>query len=165
MLTTWPDRPQELANLLNPAFIGMMLYRSIAGFQEESKTAMPLELAVLVPPLILHSATRGRLPRNTRTSLATWVQDNRDLLIEFAHRTSSLMPYTRESLFFLLSRDAIALSGIGFTATPKALTGVTPYQKKSDEIKQCYLKSHFAGRWLALAGNTSTIYALLGITP
>lgn len=166
MLSPWAERPQEVSNLLNPAFLGAILHRAISGFNDTSQAGMPLEQAVLVLPLVLHRNTREKLPGATTTIFASWVQDHREILVEIAPRTESLLPYTRESLMFLLTHGMVAVDDTGkFRVTTKAMKGKTIYPNVSDEVHEFWLKSHFVGRWLAEAGTSSTIYALLGIRP
>lgn len=166
VLNTWTERPQEISNLLNPAFLGMILHRAIGGFNETSQNGMPLDQAALVLPLVLHPETRGKLPGAVSTIFASWVQENREVLVTFVDRAQSLLPYARESLMFLLSNGMIAVDSAGrFRTTEKAMKGKTAYSNVSSDVHEFWLKSHFVGRWLAGAGTSSTIYAVLGIRP
>lgn len=70
MLVEWDQRPQDVANLLNPAFDGFLLFQAIAGFQKEADDEMPFELAFLVLLFVLHEKTRTRLPSKVTTHLA-----------------------------------------------------------------------------------------------
>ena len=62
LLAEWGQRPQDVANLLNPAFDGLLLYRAVAGYEQENEGGMPFELAFMVLPFVLHQPTRKRLP-------------------------------------------------------------------------------------------------------
>ena len=166
MLSPWAERPQDVSNLLNPAFLGAVLHRAITGFNDTSGAGMPLEQVVLVLPLVLHRSTREKLPASIASVFASWVQEHREMLVEFAPRTEGLLPYTRESLIFLLSHGMLSLDAKShFRTTDKVMKGRTVYPNVSEEVHECWLKSHFVGRWLAGAGTTSTIYTLLGIRP
>ena len=166
MLKEWTERPQDVSNLLNPSFLGLLLYRAVHGFKRERSSGMPFELAVLVLPLVLHPTTRNRLPPKITTTLPTWVQANRDLLVEFPKRAKGLLPFTRESLRFLLERSLLLFDGEGrLDIGSQKPVGVTQYQQASDEIGACYRRAEFVGRWLASAGSSATIYVLLGIRP
>jgi hypothetical protein len=127
---------------------------------------MPFEQVVLVLPLVLHRRTRGRLPAGVATVFASWVQDNRDVLVELAPRTETLLPYARESLMFLLSHGMVSLDAASrFRTTDKVMRGRTTYPDIGEQVHECWLKSYFVGRWLAGAGTSATIYTLLGIRP
>ena len=101
MLLDWDQRPQEVANLLNPAFDGFLLHQAIAAFEENAGVGMPFEMTFLVLPFVLHEATRNRLPSRSTTHVASWLLEERDLLMGFAERTTDLVPYTREAILFL----------------------------------------------------------------
>ena len=166
MLNAWDERPQDVSNLLNPSFLGLLLYRAVHGFKKESAAGMPFELIVLVLSFVLHGATRNRLPATITTRLPTWIQLNRDALLEFAKRTHSLLPYTKEALSFLAERGVLVFDENGrIDIGASKLTAVTQYQQSTDEIAACYKRAEFVGRWLALAGSPTTVFMLLGIRP
>lgn len=165
----WSERPDELANLLNPAFCGFLLRTSIEGYSEASGVGMPLALTFLVLPLVLHKATREALPRSVATKLLAWLHDNPDLRIDFAQRARSLVPFTRESLLFLTVHDLTQtvpgglVTPIGdFAAARRTLNTTT---SATDEIAMCCNKSRFVGRWFAQSGDATTIYSFFGIQP
>ena len=162
----WPERPQDVAHLLNPAYVGLMLYRAVTGFHKEKGKGMPFELLFLVPSFVLHGATRARLPGRIDTTLTTWLQEEKDVILEFGKRTRELVPYTKEAVSFLLVRHIILPDEDGSVSLGQSKPrGVTAYQHIGDEIEESYKRAEFVGRWLARSGNPMTIYALLGISP
>jgi hypothetical protein len=166
MLSKWDERPQDVSNLLNPPFLGMLLYRAVRGFKKEATAGMPFELIVLVLSFVLHGATRNRLPTKITTSLPTWIQLNRDALLEFAKRTQALLPFTKEAISFLAERGVLVFDDSGrIDVGSGRLATVTQHQHSSDEIAACYKRADFVGRWLALAGSPTTVFMLLGIRP
>ena len=48
---TWNERPQDVFNLLNPSFVGLLFYRAVRGFKRETTTGMPFELIFWFCPL------------------------------------------------------------------------------------------------------------------
>jgi Family of unknown function (DUF6521) len=168
-MNTWAERPTEVANLLNPAFIGTLLRKAVEGYAEETESGLPFELAFLVIPLCLHPDTVSRLPaRAASTPLHIWLQreENRDVLVSFGDRVSALVPFTREALVFAGQRGVIAFDDSGRLRPGDApLRGITTYPNTSDDIKQAVRRAEFVGRWFALAGTTATIYSLLGVRP
>jgi hypothetical protein len=169
MTQPWTERPTEVANLLNPAFLGALLRKAVDGYAEESGNGLPFELSFLVIPLCLHPDTVRRLPsRAASTPLHTWLQreENRDVLLSVGERVLALVPFTREALIFAAQRGVIAFDDAGtLRAGEKALRGITTYPNTSEEIKQAVRRAEFVGRWFALAGTTATIYSLLGVRP
>lgn len=115
MMLRWEERPTEVANLLNPAFVGILLRRAVDGYAQHSQKGMPLELLFLVLPFCLHAATARRLPRAVSTPLHVWLQraENRDVLISFAERASALVPFGREAIMFAAQRGVLAIEESG----------------------------------------------------
>jgi len=166
MNLAWDERPQDLANLLNPAYMGILLFRAVVGFTKEAEHGMPYPLLFLVPPFLLHQPTQTRLPKSVVTTLPTWLQDHKDVIVEFGKRSSTLVPYTREAIQFLLQHRIIGLDAEGkVTKGEVAPKGVTKYQQTSESIQQSYRRSEFVGKWFARSGSPTTVFALLGVTP
>jgi hypothetical protein len=165
MLNTWEERPLELACLLNPAFLGAILWRAVGGYEVTAVAGMPFEFSPLIFPLVLHPATREMLP-DIRTTLPTWLQDHRELVVQLPDRIRELVPFTRECLIFTVRRAVLVIDGNGrIRRGPMQLKGRSRYPSLSDEIGECWRRAEFVGRWLAEAGPSVTVYGLLGITP
>jgi len=166
MNTAWDERPTEVANLLNPAFTGATLRMAVSGYCGEANNGMPFELAFLVFPFALHEATRRRLPRAVSTLLHTWLQDNRDVVVQFPERTRSLVPFTKEAIVFTCQRAVITIDDEGALHPGEAkLKKLASYKSASDEIKEALGRAEFVGRWFALSGTPVTILTLLGVRP
>jgi hypothetical protein len=166
MSIAWADRPTEVANLLNPAFTGAALRMAVSGYFREANIGMPYELAFLVFPFALHEATRSRLPRAVSTLLHTWLQENRDVVVQFPERTRSLVPFTKEAIVFTCQRSVVTVDDDGALHPGDAiLKKVASYKTDSDEIKQVLNRAEFVGRWFALSGTPVTILTLLGVRP
>ena len=166
MNIAWAERPTEVANLLNPAFTGAALRMAVSGYFRESKVGMPFELAFLVFPIALHGATRSRLPRAVSTLLHTWLQENRDVVVQFPERTRSLVPFTKEAIVFACQRGVLTVDDEGaLHAGDAPLKKVASYKTVSEEIKETLNRAEFVGRWFALSGTPVTILTLLGVRP
>ena len=167
MLVNWNERPQDVANLLNPAFTGLLLYRATVGYSKEADTGIPFELMFLVLPIVLHESTRNRLPSKVTTQLTTWLQDERDILLGFSDRVTDLVPYTREAILYLTTHRLLRLEHDGrfHVGSARFKQGIGELTDSSDEVKHCHKVSLAVGRWLALSGSPTTMYALLGIKP
>lgn len=165
----WEDRPTEVANLLNPAFTGALLRRSLEAFSAEARGGMPFGLAFLVLPMALHPGTARRFPaRAASTPLHAWLQreENRDVLISFGERVRSLVPFTREALLFAAQRGIVVFDDDGrLTPGTAGLRGITNYREAGVEVKEAFRRSEFVGRWFALSGTTTTIFTILGVRP
>lgn len=167
MLANWTVRPQDVANLLNPAFDGLLIHRALSGYLSEADGGMPFATSFLVLPFVLHEPTRKRLPSKVTTHVATWLQDERDALLGFADRAAGLVPYTQEGLLFLQRHGLVQIDREGALAVGSAnfRPGLSSLTATSDEVRDCYRSAWSVGRWLALSGNVTTLYSLLGIRP
>lgn len=166
MLTTWENRSVISANLLNPAFCGEVIRRTICGYNGNYKNEkIPFLLLSLILPIILHKETREKMPLRSSTYFHSWVEANEYLFIDFANRARLLLPYSKESTMFLLNYNSIRILENGTVEI------VEPYRKKTprglaiEEIKQILVKAELLGRWFQLTGNTQTIYMFLKIKP
>lgn len=166
MKIAWAERPAEVANLLNPAFTGAILGLAVSGYCRKANAGMPFELAFLLLPIALHEATRNRLPRAVSTLLHTWLQENRDVVVQFHERTRSLVPFTKEAIVFACQRGVLRVDDEGaLHAGKEQLFKVASYKAVSDKIKATLNRAEFLGRWLALSGTPVTILTLLGVRP
>jgi hypothetical protein len=169
MMPPWTERPTEVANLLNPAFIGALLRTAVKTYVSEAHKGMPFEAAFLILPFCLHSPTARRLPaRATSTPLHAWLQreENRDVLVGLGERASALVPYTKEALLFASLRRMIVFDDDGRLQPGEAnLRGITSYRNAGEEVKQALRRAKFTGQWFALAGTTETIFTILGVRP
>ncbi|NOU75502.1 hypothetical protein GC098_29705 [Paenibacillus sp. LMG 31458] len=159
-MNTWLQRPTEVANLLNPAFCGMLLKEFVKSYENETGSGVPLELMFLLLPIVLHSSTREQLPSTVRTQLQPWLQSCPDVRIGFAHRVNEMIPFTRESMIFLMNKGYLEqVNGCFKTNTKRYIRQTIP-----DEINEIIKKCRFLGRWLSNS-SSSTIFTLWGIRP
>jgi hypothetical protein len=166
MIEPWAMRPDEVAHLLNPAFTGVLLRRSVDAYVRESSSGMPFSLVFLVLPFALHRGTFDRLPAKATHRLPQWIQDNRDILVTFPRRMRTLVPYTREGLIFAAQRRILAFGTDGsVNPGPKKLRGLSTFLKSGFDIPAILMRAQFMGRWLALSGSPSTLFSVLGVTP
>lgn len=163
----WAERSFEERSLLNPCFCGMLLWHAARGYRQESDGALSLEAGFLVLPIVLHRATRDNLPRDTRTSLAVWLQEHPLARGRMADRAAVLVPYTREAMLFGGLRGLLRFSGGTMEADMNRQIVVTRMLRdvRSDEVSACARRALFIGRWFARAGGPSTVLALWGVKP
>jgi hypothetical protein len=159
----WTQRPFEIRNLFNPAFCGVVLFRALAGYEEEDETGMPFSLALLVLPLCLHKDTREVLSDNARGYFLKVIEKNPGILVGFAKRARHLLPFAFEALGFLMERGCFLVTGEGRLRTVdqkvrKKVTG-------TDESIACQRVARFLGREFARVGDRGTVYTSLGVRP
>ena len=90
--------------------------------------------------------------------------DNDALLIGFASRVRSMLPFMNESISFLLHNNALNITDEGTLDFSKYQV-INPQEGNIEEITNIYKKAQFLGHWLIYAGDVQTIYMLLKIKP
>ena len=159
----WNERPFEIRNLFNPAFCGIILFRALAGYEEENPAGMPFSLVLLVLSLCLHKDTRLVLSENSRGYFLKAIEKNPRILVGFAKRVKDLLPFALEALGFLMERGCFIVTEDGRlrTVEKKARRRVTG----TDESIACQRVARFIGREFARIGDRRTIYTSLGVRP
>ncbi len=164
MLAKWNERPLEVAHLLNPAFCSITLRESVIGYMHQGGEPMPYPLSFVILPLVLHKATRDTFPRTIRTKFHSWIHQSQSVRLNFHTRVQQLVPYTKEALHWCFSTKMLALDGQGFLDLPNIKVAETHWPSSS-EPEICKTKAYFLGRWLTHAGDSATIFAIMGIKP
>lgn len=165
-MRTWMARPKDEAYLLNPAFCCTTLTAAIWGYSSVREKGLPFPLAFMFLPIVLHKPTRDRLPPNTRTSMAAWLQENPDARVLFYERLVSLKPHTKEALQLGMLEDWILPRNGGLLKATLSDSDVNRTTRRlTDEARECILRARFLGKWFASAGATHTVMAFWGIRP
>ncbi|MEI7228699.1 three component ABC system middle component [Pectobacterium carotovorum] len=156
-------RPFEIRNLFNPAFCGLVLFRAITAYEEESKKGMPFSLSLLVLPLCLHKDSREVISNNSRSYLLKITENNQQIMIGFADHVTQLLPYVFEGFGLLMEKGCIAVTDDGRITTikkkvRKTITG-------TDENIACQKVARIVGREFARIADRATIYTTFGIRP
>ncbi|HFF6158322.1 three component ABC system middle component [Stenotrophomonas maltophilia] len=163
----WRRQPPEQIRLLNPAFLGTLIYSAAKGYEEESDgSGLPYALAFVALPVVLQKVTRENLPRSISTSLAAWLSVHPSALVGFSDRAKSIAPLVRQSVAVAASSGMISLDG--HRLVPELnVRKINKYGREvaTPEVADCIKKAHFSGRWFAAAGDYSTVMALWGVRP
>ncbi|MEP6756324.1 MAG: three component ABC system middle component [Chthonomonadales bacterium] len=161
-MTNWVDRPREVKYLLNPAFCAAILASCVLGYRTRKNEPMPLALAFLCLPIVLHGDTRRALPKSTKSNLNSWLLSNRIITADFAKRAQSLLPFTREALLFGVSREVLMVSNNGIETSIDKLSTINA---SGTTIAEYAKAARNIGVWFAESGSTSTIFSLWGVAP
>lgn len=162
----WADRTSEERALLNPAFCSQLLWQASLGYSLAVGQGLPFEQAFVVLPFVLHSPTRAALPRDARTSLAVWLARNPLARGKIVERARLLVPFTREALIFGSVHRLLELAqGRVHSRSEWAGRLSAALDDATDDARDAAKRAEFVGRWLAKAGNSATVLALLGVRP
>jgi len=85
-LPPWDRRSPAVAAMLNPALIAAILITATAEYVRLRNESLPAAHAFLIPPLVLHRATREELPRSVTSHWPKWVADHPVLVAGFPAR-------------------------------------------------------------------------------
>ncbi len=162
-MKAWDQRPEEVANLLNPVFCALLIRFFVDGYAKEGGKEVDPSLCFLALPLALHRDTRQALPGRTSTTLHSWVEQHQELRVGFSRRCRGLVPITKEAITYGSSASLIRVNESGSLCVGEAkLPGK---RGKTEEIVACEKASFFVGRWFSLAGTPERIYSLCGVRP
>ena len=162
-MKNWNERPFEIRNLFNPAFCGVVILRAFQGFEEEDDSGMPFSLALLVLPLILNKDSREIISKNPRSYLLKIICNNPQMLVGFAERARSLLPYTFEALGFTMQLQSFKVTSQGHLKLLEK--GIRKKIDGTSESIECQKISKIVGKNFAKIGDRITIYTTLGIRP
>ena len=165
-MTPWSRRLPEERSLLNPGFCAKLLWHSALGYAGVDAGGLSFEEAFLVLPFVLHSKTREALPRDTRTSLAVWLENNPLARGQIATRARLLVPFTKEGMLFGGVYGFIQIREGRVYANEAWKQAVNLSLKASgDGVRRCAKRAEFLGKWFAQAGSATTILTLMGVRP
>ena len=160
----WDERSHEERTLLNPAFCAVLLWWACRGCASVRKEGMSFEEAFLVLPLVVQSKVRDALPRDTRTSLAVWLNRNPLAQGTVANSARAMVPFTRDAILWGGRRGLTGITAGWLTADEGWHGRVNEsLGEGSEETRLCARRASFVGRWLARAGSPATVLALLGV--
>jgi hypothetical protein len=162
----WALRPVEEANLLNPAFIALLVRQAADAHRSLDRQSLPWMLAFIVAPAVLHGPTRAGLPQTVTSSMTRWSQTHPELLAGFPARAGALVPAVREGLLFGLTHGVLALAGDQLSPLPlRRRRARERWREPTDDYRACLSAAAFMGRWCGRSGSVATIFALWGVRP
>lgn len=161
----WNDRSTEEQSLFNPAFGGLLIRTVCKAYTGDGSVLMPLPLAFLLLPIILHERMRATLP-TLKTLFATWAANHPEEIAGFGDRAQGMTDVTREAIQFGCAQQWLAVSSAGLGAGPAKLRPDPPrLPTDTDDVRACYEAARFLGRWLPSDAHPATIMTLLGVAP
>jgi hypothetical protein len=161
----WRERPSEQAALLNPAFLGEVLARVVAGYGRSGGRPLPLPLAFLVAPLVLAPTLRSLLPRRANATFGTWTAINAPRLADLPDRVLRLRPVTREALLFLAQVRAVRVETNGIVPGSRPLRFATVLSPTTDETTDIRRAADLVGRWFGAQADPVAVMQGLGTKP
>jgi hypothetical protein len=149
----------EATALFNPALGAIIMSAAAAGHVEESGSGLPWLASFLITPLVLHDPTRASLPRDVRTSMATWLSRNPIIRDDFGRHANVLAPITRGAIRFAIRSGMMSLS-VGHLIPIAPIRGIS--SSRGVGVRAYYVAARLSGRWMAKL-DVLTAYSLLGV--
>jgi hypothetical protein len=156
-------RPIERESLYNPAFIALIIAQAVAGYEARTTRGMPVSLVFLAVPVALHGPTREALPRQARSKMATWLEDNPLLRAGLAPRARSIADEVRAGLRRGLHSGVVTLENSTLSSARPSLKGKDI--ELSTEVTRIMNRAKFVGGWFGTSGPPAGIYALWRVRP
>lgn len=155
--------PKEVAYLLNPAFVSLVLAKAVTSYEKEKPAGMPFIYAPVVSTISLYPMARSSLTMNTRTKFAVWIDRNPQIQIALAPRMAGMMAIVNEAILFGLHYKILEFNeGNLRIGSEKADRKI---ESASADIKEIEKSASYLGRWLAGMNSPATVCAMLGVTP
>lgn len=146
--------------LFNPALTAAVLASAAMDHRSQTGQGMPISLAFLIAPLVLHQPFQTALPGRANARLAGWLLANQAVRGDFPRICSAYVEITREGLRLGLRAGALQpdrdrLDGHLLPVPPDV----------SPDVLTALSKARLAGRWLGQASSPAIIYRLFGVRP
>ncbi len=155
---------EEVA-LFNPAFLARLLHDAVSDYEKGSRQSMPVALAFLLIPLVLHKPTRDDLPTLASSQIQTWIREHPRHLAQLGTRVVGMRSFVGLSIRFGLHHGALTGEDgrIGPGSVRRRPRGYN--ESESLEVQECLRAARFMGRWFARQPDTATLLALWGLRP
>tara|TARA_R110000744_G_scaffold35055_2_gene81405 strand:- start:2286 stop:2783 length:498 start_codon:yes stop_codon:yes gene_type:complete len=157
---------EEELGLLNPAYVGFLLYSSIREFTLFKKYGMNCALPFIAIPMAMNKQISCRLPTTVKTTIGSWVTSNEGVLAGLHTQAESYNDIVKSSICFLLDRNVISICESGnLRLENESLVKNPALFSKSTDMKEALKASKMIGRWFSHAPSVETIFAQLGVRP
>jgi hypothetical protein len=160
--------PDELLNLYNPAYVGLVVYLGGRAFQLKAKRSLPICFPYLIFPLVAIESYRERLP-DRLGKFYEWGRQNGDVLYDFPERAVALRPFVSSGLAFIRRYHLLEFDrseqGFRFKANKNLVEKVDSIFLSSAKVSRELECASVAGRLLASDADFSAVLALFGLKP
>ena len=155
---------EEVA-LFNPAFLARLLSAAASNYEKAVERAMPVPLAFLIVPLVLHKPTRDDLPANASSQMQAWIREHPRHMAGLDMRVIGMRPFVGMAIRFGLQHGVLTSNNgrIGTGQLRRRPRGHAEIE--STEVRTCLRVAGFLGRWFSRQPDDATALALWGLRP
>jgi Family of unknown function (DUF6521) len=154
----------EEAALFNPAFLSLLIRQMTVGYDTVAGAGLPLVLAYIGAPLVLHKGTREILPATRRTDLLEWLSKHPETRLLTPPRARRVAPYLREALLFGLVHKILFLGGDVIEVGSKPV-GQSGLRSLGGDASVCLDRARHVGRWMASSGPVTYQLSVWRVVP
>lgn len=155
---------EEVA-LFNQAFLARLLREAAADYEKNARRDMPVSLAFLLVPLVLHKPTRDDLPTLASSQMQKWIRESPRHLAQLDRRVVGMRSFIGLAIRFGLRHGMLTSADgrIGVGSLKQRPRGYSDFE--SVEVEDCLRVARFLGRWFARQPDSATLLALWGFRP
>ena len=155
---------EEIA-LFNPAFLARVLHDAVIDYEKDARQNMPVPLAFLLVPLVLHKPTRDDLPTLASSPSQTWIREPPRHLAQLGTRVVGMRSFVGLAIRFGLHHGVLTSEHgrIGAGSVKRRPRGYN--ESESVEVQKCLQAARFLGHWFARQPDAATLLALWGWRP
>jgi hypothetical protein len=163
-LAPWLQRQPDIANLFNPAFLGIVLRSAVSSYSRVRRgEGLPIALAFVVVGLSLSPTVRRHRPSRS-VNMHSWGRDNPDAKVEAAAAARFLVPMTREAILCMTQAGLLQIDGSAIKVTG-SLGKARDARGARGNLSEYLSMAKFVGSWLARSQSVSSVYESLGMRP
>ena len=154
----WQLRPDVLKNLLNPAYMSIIIASIARGYRDECHNNIDFALLQIATTLFFNRAVRDRLPRNKTNSMPGWIQENIGYLIGIYDKSNEILQYIKEGILWGHAHEVITISlDSEVIMHPDANERFFKSIRKNNGLTKPVRSAEKLGKWFAHAGSTDTV--------
>jgi hypothetical protein len=155
---------EEVA-LFNPAFLARILHAAASDYEKAVGRGMPVALAFLAVPLMLHKPTREDLPTHASSQMQAWIREHPRHMARLDTRVVGMRPFVGVAVRFGVQHGVLTSADgrLGAGSVKRRPRGHA--ELESAEVHTCLHVASLLGRWFARQPDTATLLALWGLQP
>lgn len=150
----------------NPAFLGIVVYQFVIGYEKASGAFPDYPLLFLPCPITLSKGlARTMNGTNATTGLAKWYLQNPEVQIGLASTVKQSVRFSRNAIQFDLLSNVLEVQGSTFAPVDNAFKK-KPQDKAGTDIEyRPFTAANRLGQWCGQIQSTKHIFSLLGLRP
>lgn len=157
-MDAWETRPDVIRNLLNPAFMCVIVMSITEGYRQESSESIYFPILQLCTTLVLNQPVKNNIPRNKTHSMPIWINNNIAKLIGIHDKSYDVLKYINEGVLWGASRKLLSVSNDSLIdLTLDDCSKIVRLMSKRSGLSEYHKISVRIGKWFAHSGTPNTV--------